>query len=147
MYNNALAVVEINNHGLTTVTAMRNLLYPQMYFRPSKFDQMGTSYTDRIGWKTSRVSKPLLVDDLHQMLNEGSVKLHSTEIFDEMLTYIYTGASEMNAIRGFKDDLIMACGIAGQGFKVTYAGKLDQLPESMLPVSGFLNYGIPPRVE
>ena len=137
MYNNALAVVEINNHGLTTVTAMRNLLYPQMYFRPSKFDQMGTSYTDRCGWKTTRTTKPLMVDDLHEHLREGSIKLHSTEIFDEMLTYIYTGSNESNAIRGFHDDLIMGCAIAIEGFKIMYAGKLDQLPESMLPVSGF----------
>ena len=137
LYNNALAVVEINNHGLTTVTAMRNQMYPQMYFRPAKFDQMGTSYTDRIGWKTTRVTKPLMIDDLHEGLREGSLKLHSLETMDEMLTYVYNDANEMNAQKGFHDDLIMGSATAFQGFKVSFAGKLDQLGDEHLPPSGF----------
>ena len=133
-YNDALMVVEINNHGLTTVTALRNLQYPQMYFRPTKFDQMGTSYSDRIGWKTTRVTRPLMIDDLSQALQEGSLKIHSLHTLDEMLTFVFDDDGFPNAQSSFRDDCIFSSAIAFQGFKIMYAGKLEQISyESHLP--------------
>lgn len=129
-YNNALMVVEINNHGLTTVTALRNLMYPQMYFRQSKFDTMGTSWTDRIGWKTTKVTRPLMIDDFSEAMREGSIIIHSKEIYDEMFTFIYDDGGNMVTTSGFHDDLIFACAIGFQGFKVLYKGSLDQIDYS-----------------
>lgn len=129
-YNNALAVVEINNHGLTTVTALRNLMYPQMYFRQSKFDTMGTPWSDRIGWKTTKVTRPLLIDDFAEALREGSLIIHSKELYDEMLTFIYDDSGNMVTSHGFHDDLIFAGAIGFQGFKVLYNGTLDQIDYS-----------------
>jgi hypothetical protein len=130
MYNNALMVVEINNHGLTTVTALRNLMYPTLYFRPSKFDSMGTPWSDRIGWKTSRVTRPIMVDDLNEALRNGSIILHSKDTIDEMVTFVYDSANNMIAMSSFHDDGIFGTAIALQGFKVMYSGTLDQLDYS-----------------
>ncbi len=128
-YNNALAVVEINNHGLSTVTAMKNLLYPQMYFRPAKFDQMGMSYTDRLGWKTTKLSRPLMIDDFREALSDGSVKIHSEKTIDELLTFNFNEDGDMVCQSGFHDDLLFSCAIGFQGFKVLFKGKLEQLDE------------------
>jgi len=130
IYNNALAIVEINNHGLTTVTALRNKKYPNIYFRPVKFDQMGTSYSDRIGWKTTRVTRPLMIDDLRDGCQEGSVKIHSLQTMDEMLTFVFNDAGNMIAQSSFHDDCIFSAAIAFQGFKVLFPGKLDQIDYS-----------------
>lgn len=136
MYNNALAVVEINNHGLTTVTAMRNAIYPSMYFRPAKFDTMGTSWTERLGWKTTKVTRPLMIDDLNDALREGSLILHSKETIDEMITFIFDDGNNMVAMDGFHDDGIFATAIGFQGFKVMYEGKLEQIDyRKHMPVS------------
>lgn len=135
-YNKALMVVEINNHGLTTVTALKNLLYPQMYFRQSKFDTVGTSWGDRIGWKTSKVTRPLMIDDLAEAMREGSILIHSKELYDEMFTFVYDDGGNMTTTSGFHDDLIFAAAIGFQGFKVLYSGTLDQIPyEDHLPTS------------
>lgn len=131
MYNNSLAVIEINNHGLTTVTALRRAMYPNLYFRPNvKMDTMGTSFSDRIGWKTTRVSKPLMIDDLNEALREGSIKIHTEKTVDEMLTYAYNDNGEANAQSAFHDDCIVATAICLQGFKLMYKGTLDQIDES-----------------
>lgn len=137
MYNEALMVVEINNHGLTTVTALKNLLYPTMYFRPAQFDRLGTKWSDRLGWKTTKVTRPLMIDDLNDALREGSIQLHSEEIMEEMVTFIFDSGNNMVSMSGFHDDCIFASAIGFQGFKVMYEGKLDQLSDDLLPISSF----------
>lgn len=126
-YNNALMVVEINNHGLTTVTALKNLMYPQLYFQPAKFDKMGTSYSDRLGWKTSKVTRPLMIDDLREALADGSYKIHTEKTLDEMLTFVFDDGGNMVTQSSFHDDCIFASAICFQGFKVSYSGKLEQI--------------------
>lgn len=126
-YNNALMVVEINNHGLTTVTALRNLMYPQLYFRPSKFDTVGTSWTDRIGWKTTKVTRPLMIDDLADAMRSGLLTIHSKETLDEMLTFVYDNGNNMISQPGFHDDCVFAAAIGYQGFKMMSMKPLDQV--------------------
>lgn len=126
-YNNALMVVEINNHGLTTVTALKNLMYPQMFFRPSTFDAMGTSWSDRLGWKTTKVTRPLMIDDFREGLQEGAIKIHSETTLDEMLTFVFDDGGNMVSQSTFHDDCIFASAIGFQGFKVMYSGKLEQI--------------------
>lgn len=117
-YNDALMVVEINNHGLTTVTALKNLLYPQLYFRPATFDAVGNKWSDRLGWKTSRVTRPLMIDDFRQALHEGSLIIHSNETLNEMLTFVFDEGGNMVTQAAFHDDCIFSSAIAFQGFKV-----------------------------
>lgn len=136
-YNNAMMVVEINNHGLTTITALKNLLYPQLYFRPSKFDTMGTQWGDRLGWKTTRVTRPIMIDDVNDSLREGSLKLHSKETMDEMVTFVFDDVGNMVCQPGYHDDCIFSMAIAFQGFKVLYDKPLDQINYgSHLPAMG-----------
>ena len=137
LYNNALMVVEINNHGLTTVTALKNLMYPQIYFRPVvKMDTMGQQTSDRMGWKTTKVTRPLMIDDLREALADGSYKIHTEKTFDEMLTFVFDDGGNMVSQSTFHDDCIFASAICFQGFKVMYSGKLEQIDyEKHLPAS------------
>lgn len=128
-YNKALIVVESNNHGLATIIALRNLSYPCLYFRPQKFETMGATFSDKIGWKTTRVTRPILIDDLAQAMRDGEITIHSKEILDEMLTFIYNTTGDMQPMDGYHDDHIFSAGLAVQGFKVLYRGTLTQLDE------------------
>ena len=118
IYNKALMLVEINNHGLTTVTKLKDLLYPTLYFRPSTFDNIANKWSTRLGWKTSQITRPLMIDDFRQALHEGTMIPHSDELMNEMLTFVFTESNNMDAISGFHDDMIFSSGIALQGFKV-----------------------------
>lgn len=126
-FNDALMVVEVNNHGLTTITALRNLMYPQLYFRPSKFDTMGTSWTDRMGWKTTKVTRPLMIDDLADAMRSDLLIIHSKELLDEMLTFVYDGGNNMVSQSGFHDDCIFSAAIGYQGFKMMSTKPLTQV--------------------
>jgi len=135
-FNNALMVVEINNHGLTVLTILKQLMYPTLYFRQMQYETMGTQFSDRLGWKTTKVTRPLLIDDLSQGLREDALLLHSKELITEMTTFIYDRANNATAQQGAHDDCIFAAGIAFQGFKIMYSGELNQLDYSHhLPTS------------
>ncbi len=137
LYNDALMVVEINNHGLTTVTALKNKMYPQIYFRPVvKMDTMSTQFGDRMGWKTTKVTRPIMIDDLRESLADGSLILHTEKTIDEMLTFVFDDGGNMVSQSAFHDDCIFATAIGFQGFKIMYNGKLDQIDyEKHMPES------------
>lgn len=127
VYNNALMVVEINNHGLTTITALKNLLYPSFYFRPDKIETMGQSTGDRLGWKTTRVTRPILIDDFDKAFREDVLIIHSKELLDEMTVFVYDKNGDMNSQPGFNNDCIFAGAIGLQGFKILSSTKLEQI--------------------
>lgn len=129
-YNNALMVPEINNHGLTTVTILKQKMYPSLYFRPKQFDQIGMNYSDRLGWKTTKLTRPLLIDDLAQAMRDKILTIHSKETLDEMSMFVYDRNSNMVTMEGKHDDCIFSTGIANQGFKIVFTGELNQLDYS-----------------
>ena len=135
-YNNALMVVEINNHGLTTMTILKQKIYPNLYFRPSKFETLSMGVTDRLGWRTTQVTRPLLIDEEAKAMRNGDITIHSKKTLDEMSVFIYNDNGDMVPSPGFGDDTIFSVGIALQGFKGVFIGKLTQIDEaSHLPKS------------
>ena len=126
-FNNALMVVEVNNHGLTTLTVLKQLMYPTLYFRMAQFETIGTRYSDRLGWKTTKLTRPLLIDDLSQAVRDSLLTIHSKETLDEMSTFIYDKNNNMIAAGGSHDDCIFSAAIGYQGFKVMWDKPLDQI--------------------
>ena len=135
-YNNALMVVEINNNGLTTITRLKQLLYPMMYFRPAKFDTVSGSWSDKLGWRTNTVTRPIMIDDLVAAIREESLVLHTPEFQKEMLTFVYDDSNKAIAQDGFHDDCIFALAVALQGFKSFPTHDPGQINESYIPSFG-----------
>lgn len=130
IYNNCLMVVEVNASGLTTVLRLKDLIYPSMYFRPSKFDALSTTPTDRLGWRTTPGTRIFLIEDFAKATREGDLIIHSKEILNEMSVFIYNDNNDMVPQPGFHDDSIFASAIAFQGWKITYDKPLTQIDES-----------------
>lgn len=126
-YNNGLMVVEVNNHGLTTLTLLKQMLYPTIYFRPSKFETIATPWSEKMGWKTTVLTRPLMIDDFQQAVREDVLTIHSKELVDEMTTFVYDKNNKMTAAESFHDDAIFAAAIGLQGFKVIYDKPLTQI--------------------
>lgn len=135
-YNDALMVVEINNHGLTTMTVLKQKLYPSLYFRLQKLESIGVSSSDKLGWKTTKVTRPLMIDELAQACRDGDLTIHSKELLDEMTVFVYDDSGNMCCPRNWHDDCIFSSAIAFQGFKVVAKEKPEQLDYSeILPKS------------
>jgi hypothetical protein len=126
-FNNALMVVEVNNHGLTTLTVLKQLMYPTLYFRRAQFETIGEAYSDRLGWKTTKLTRPLLMDDLSQAVRDNLLIIHSKETLDEMSVFIYDKNNNMVPSGTAHDDCIFSAAIGYQGFKVMYDKELTQI--------------------
>ncbi len=118
-FNNAILVPEINAHGLTTLNELQKLGYSNI-FRQRYFDHVSKEWTQRLGWKTSKISKPLMVDEFIQALREEEVGLSTAATVSQMLAFVHTDEPDrhgMGAETGQKDDLLISAMLAWQGLK------------------------------
>lgn len=116
-FNNAIVVPEINAHGIAVLNELRNLGYANI-FRQRYYDHASRQWTRRLGWKTTRLSKPLMVDDFIKGLREEEVGLSSAITVGQMLTFVHTeesGRYGMGAETGKKDDALISAMLAWQG--------------------------------
>lgn len=136
-YNNAYMAPEVNNHGLTTLTILKQKLYPSLYFRPSKYDAYAQEQSSRLGWKTTVVTRPILIDDLAKALREDAIVIHSKELHDEMTVMIYDERNRPVAPASFHDDTVFAAGIALQTFSMMATGDLTQISHNDVALPSF----------
>lgn len=116
-YGDALCCVEANNHGLTTITQLRQLGYPNL-FRKRSLNQVDQRVTQEYGWKTTRTSKPLMIDDLGMALKNYELKLYDKNTIAELRTYTRNDRGQMSGSP--YDDRVMALALANQMRKYAF---------------------------
>ena len=118
-FNNALVVLEVNNHGLAVLNELTRLGYVYI-FRQRHFDKVTNDWTRKLGWKTTSVTKPLMVDEFVRALREEEVGLSCAATVSQMLTFVHTDEANrhsMGAESGQRDDRLISAMLALQGFK------------------------------
>ena len=110
-YNQAFTGVERNNHGLTTLTRLRDLGYTKLYAQENLEDIAEGDTTTRFGWLTTRKSKPLIVDNLAALLRSRESGLASIEHVEEMKQYIIEPNGSYNAAKNCNDDRVISYAI------------------------------------
>lgn len=118
MYNNALLVPESNNHGHAVI----QILKPRYYniYRRKVMDTISQTMVDIIGWNTSGLNKPLMVDNLEEAVREHTTTVNSEDCLKEMKIFVQTdtpGKHGYGAEGSGKDDRVMAYALAIQGIR------------------------------
>ena len=125
-YNDALTCVESNNHGLTTITQLRHLGHPNL-FRKRTLNRSITKVSQEVGWKTTRTTKPLLIDDLGMALRSNELVIHDRYTLAELRTYVRSSRGSMGGSP--HDDRVMALALANEmrqyAFMPEFAPKVD----------------------
>ena len=125
-YGNALCCVESNNHGLTTITQLRQLGYPNL-FRKRSLNKETNRMSQEFGWKTTRTSKPLMIDDLGMALRNDELLLRCKDTVAELRTFVRNDRGSMSGSP--YDDRVMALALANQmrkyAFIPEYVQKVD----------------------
>ena len=117
-YRDALCCVESNNHGLTTITVLRQLGYPRL-FRKRTLNKVSNRMTQEYGWRTTRTSKPLMIDDLATALKNGELGLRDRNTLAELRTFT---RNEKGSMSGSPfDDRVIALALANQMRKFAHA--------------------------
>lgn len=118
-FQSAIIVPEINGHGIAVLNELQKLEYPNI-FRQRYYDHTSKQWTRRLGWKTTKITKPLMVDEFKEGLREEEIGMSSAATVGQMLTFVHTdesGRHGMGAETGQKDDRLISAMLAWQGLK------------------------------
>lgn len=107
-YNFALIGCEVNNHGLTTIQAMRNKFYRNLYMRETSEDEQFQERTSKMGWATNRKTKPLMINELAKAIREGDILDLDITFIRECMTYVRDDNGYFAAQEGMFDDCVIA---------------------------------------
>ena len=107
-YNEALIAIEENNHGLTTINAMKET-YWNLYKR-TDYDKVLDEERQELGWWTSTKTKPLMIDNLAKMIRERLMGCKSERMIKECLKYVIGENGDTNAASG-NDDTVTSSAI------------------------------------
>ena len=133
-YRDALTCVESNNHGLTTITMLRQLGYPNL-FRRRSLNQATSKVSQEFGWKTTRTTKPLMIDDLSMALRNGELTIYDRHTIAELRTFV---RNERGSMSGSPyDDRVIALALANQMRKYAYAPEFVQKVDDYWTVDWF----------
>lgn len=101
-YNDALLVVERNNHGMAVLAYLTMIeRYPKLY------EQRGQS-----GWLTTAISRPAMVEQIGAALACGGAIFSSARLLAECRTFIRQKDGRTGAAAGVHDDCVMAMAMA-----------------------------------
>ena len=101
-YNDALVVVERNNHGHAVIA---HLTMGQAYINLYKSG-------GGLGWLTTVVSRPRMLEHFRLFLVHGSHMFQSPRLLEECRTFIRYADGSCSASPGAHDDTVMAMAIA-----------------------------------
>lgn len=115
-YGRALLGVESNNHGLSVLQHLKNSCkYPNLYYR-QVYDERTRRRTSKMGWYTSKATKPMMLDELHSGLRgEGALVLEDAETIGELVTFIRDERAHLHGSPF--DDQVISLAIANQMLK------------------------------
>lgn len=92
-YGTCLIAPEINNMGHATVLKLKEI-YPNVYREEDKRKQLETKSkftrpikTLRYGWRTTGSSKPTMMYDLNEAINNGEIEVNDKTTIHELRTY------------------------------------------------------------
>jgi hypothetical protein len=118
LYNEAWLAVESNNHGLVTLTTLKNgsdahgIKPYRFLFYKEVYDERTRRKTKKVGWRTDRQSKPNMVDALVAMVRDFQVEIPNAELCTELLRFVRDAKGQMGGIEGTCDDRVIAACIA-----------------------------------
>lgn len=110
LFNNALAVIERNNHGHTVIDRCKPV-YAHLYMQRD-FDKKKNKKTKRIGWNQNQHHRNIMLDEYEELVNDGTVTVHSAILKSEMQTFVITEDGKREAKTGKHDDTVIASALA-----------------------------------
>ena len=112
MYNKAYIGPERNNHGHAVLQKLRELYPVRRIYAEEYLDRDSDDDTPRLGWLTTKQSKPVVTEGLKTLLHHGCSGIRWIGTITEMTSYVYDPRGSMNAQEGCYDDQVMSYAIA-----------------------------------
>jgi hypothetical protein len=115
-YGNCLLAVENNSIGIATLQELISLEYPNLYWSAKTSHEYVVQYqaenrSDCVpGFTMSPKTRPQVIAKLEEYIRNKIITIYSIRLIEEMKTFIWNNG-RAEAMRGYNDDLILACAI------------------------------------
>jgi hypothetical protein len=110
-----LYCIERNNHGLATILHCRRLGVKGLYAERPVLNKAGVEIEPgKLGWLTSSVTKPLMIDGLEEALRLFQIELRDATAIPELTFYQTQKDGSTGAPAGQWDDRVIRLAIAVQ---------------------------------
>ncbi len=109
-YNKALIGLETNFSTYPIKMLAEEYEYPNLYIRDKEDDYTG-KIVKAYGFRTDRITRPLILAELQRIFEEEIEKITDIDILKEALTFIKNEKGRAEAQEGCHDDLIMGTAI------------------------------------
>jgi hypothetical protein len=107
--------------------------YGNLFRREMGIDERFEEYTSKLGWKTDRRTKPLMINSLSESIYTGKLKDYDATFVKECFEYVVDERGRTNAQTGCHDDCIISTAIALQVFEWTDAVVQNRTISSKIP--------------
>lgn len=109
-FNMAAVVPEINNTGIAAVDALLGASYPPglVYHRLRAGDDDPKERADKIGWRTTAVTRPQLISWYDAALREMSIYIRDPTLLQEARTFVIKANGRAEHAIGCHDDCVFA---------------------------------------
>ena len=112
-YNDAILGVEKNYQGLAPLVMLRDLNYPNIYYR-EKIGLSADKATSEMGWRTDRFTRPMMIDEATKWLREKRLTIYDEELVGEMMSFVRYPDGQGRAAKSSFDDRVISMMIALQ---------------------------------
>lgn len=136
-YNDALIGVERNAVGVTPLVVLRDLNYPNLYYR-EKLGYDVDKVTTELGWVTDAVSKESLIADATQLLREKRIAIYDESTVSELMSFVRDSEGKAKAAKSAFDDRVMAFLIGLRMLqKAKHQSSVNEIEQSDYNTEGF----------
>jgi hypothetical protein len=129
-YNDALLGVEVNNSsGGSTRSVLRELNYPNLYYREI-WDKTANEPTQRLGWETNRATRNTMITDLLAAIRDGAIYVPDQQTLAQLMSFVWDKDGKPIAQKGEHDDDVISLCIAWQmvlNLHVESTGRLSDM--------------------
>lgn len=109
-YNNALLAVESNSMGIATLQKLDSIGYVNLY-KQTKIANVSNEDGTRLGFRTTGASKPVIIANLKNLIENEEIMIPSGQIIQELKDYISTSTGKTEAAPGCYDDSVISLAI------------------------------------
>jgi hypothetical protein len=109
-FNQALVNIESNNHGLTTITEIKDI-YGNLY-KTVIVDKVTDEKREEIGFNTNGKTRPVLVDELRELVRYRIDLIVDLKTVEEMLTFVFKENGKAEHMDDCHDDTVLSLGMA-----------------------------------
>ena len=114
VYYHSLIAIEVNFSTFPNQELQR-LKYPSLYVQET-YGRMVKDYYPKFGFRTTAMTRPLIINQLVEIAREHIDKIHDRETLQEMLSFVRI-KGKPQASEGTHDDLVMGLAIAYEALK------------------------------